>query len=171
MNHTSCLQWDCIASKKYKTLEEVPDGASIAVADDASNLSINLEDLQSIGWLKLKEIPEDSLYTTFDIIENPKNLQLVEMDMFSRFSAMDGDVDLAMSFFSNQSQAKYNFNLLKLFEENVSYPIIAVVREEDKETQWVDDFMDALASETQLERIAEQNKPSLAWKVLFEVAE
>ena len=29
----------------------------------------------------------------------------------------------------------------------------------------------ALASETQLERIAEQNKPSLAWKVLFEVAE
>ena len=153
------------------TLEEVPDGASIAVADDASNLSINLEDLQSIGWLKLKEIPEDSLYTTFDIIENPKNLQLVEMDMFSRFSAMDGDVDLAMSFFSNQSQAKYNFNLLKLFEENVSYPIIAVVREEDKETQWVDDFMDALASETQLERIAEQNKPSLAWKVLFEVAE
>lgn len=86
----------------------MPDGASIAVADDASNLSINLEDLQSIGWLKLKEIPEDSLYTTFDIIENPKNLQLVEMDMFSRFSAMDGDVDLAMSFFSNQSQAKYN---------------------------------------------------------------
>ena len=162
---------DCIASKKYKTLEEVPDGASIAVADDASNLSINLEDLQSIGWLKLKEIPEDSLYTTFDIIENPKNLQLVEMDMFSRFSAMDGDVDLAMSFFSNQSQAKYNFNLLKLFEENISYPIIAVVREEDKETQWVDDCIAALASETQLERIAEQNKPSLAWKVLFEVAE
>ena len=76
-----------------------------------------------------------------------------------------------MSFFSNQSQAKYNFNLLKLFEENISYPIIAVVREEDKETQWVDDFMAALASETQLERIAEQNKPSLAWKVLFEVAE
>ena len=162
---------DCIASKKYKTLEEVPDGASIAVADDASNLSINLEDLQSIGWLKLKEIPEGSLYTTFDIVENPKNLQLVEMDMFSRFSAMDGDVDLAMSFFSNQSQAKYNFNLLKLFEENVSYPIIAVVREEDKEAQWVDDFMAALASETQLERIAEQNKPNFAWKVLFEVAE
>ena len=61
--------------------------------------------------------------------------------------------------------------MLKLFEENISYPIIAVVREEDKETQWVDDFMAALASETQLERIAEQNKPSLAWKVLFEVAE
>ena len=61
--------------------------------------------------------------------------------------------------------------MLKLHTKMNAEQIIAVVREEDKETQWVDDFMDALASETQLERIAEQNKPSLAWKVLFEVAE
>ena len=54
---------DCIASLKYSTLEEVPDGASIAIADDASNLSVNLEDLASIGWLTLAEIPEGSLYT------------------------------------------------------------------------------------------------------------
>lgn len=111
---------DCIVSLKYDSLDEVPDGASIAVADDASNLSVNLEDLASIGWLTLAEIPEGSYYTTFDIVENPKNLQLVEMDMFSRYSALEDDIDLAMSFYSNTSQEKYGFNLLKLFDEEVA---------------------------------------------------
>lgn len=159
---------DCIASQKYKTLEEVPDGASIAIADDASNLSVNLEDLASIGWLTLAEIPEGSLYTTFDILENPKNLKLVEMDMFSRFSAMDGDVDLAMSFYSNTSQAKYGFNLLKLFDENIAYPQVIAVRGEDKDAQWVQDFIYAFTSQTQVDLINEKNVPEMAWKILFE---
>lgn len=160
---------DCIASLKYKTLDEVPDGASIAIADDASNLSVNLEDLASIGWLTLAEIPEGSLYTTFDIIDNPKNLQLVEMDMFSRFSAMNGDVDLAMSFYSNTSQAKYGFNLLKLFDENIAYPQVIAVREEDKDAQWVQDFIAAFTCQEQVDRINAKNVPNLAWKILFEV--
>lgn len=162
---------DCIASIKYTSLEEVPDGASIAIADDASNLSVNLEDLASIGWLTLKEIPEGSLYTTFDILENPKNLDLVEMDMFSRFSAMESDVDLAMGFYSNTSQQKYGFNLLKLFDENIAYPQVVAVREEDKDAQWVADFMEAMTSQTQIDKINEKNDPELAWKILFSVNE
>ena len=159
---------DCIASLKYESLDEVPDGASIAIADDASNLSVNLEDLASIGWLTLAEIPEGSLYTTFDIIDNPKTLQLVEMDMFSRFSAMDGDVDLAMSFYSNTSQAKYGFSLLKLFDENIAYPQVIAVREEDKDAQWVQDFIYAFTSQEQIDRINAKNDPELAWKILFD---
>lgn len=159
---------DCIASMKYTSLDEVPDGASIAVADDASNLSVNLEDLASIGWLTLAEIPEGSYYTTFDIVENPKNLQLVEMDMFSRFSALEDDLDLAMSFYSNTSQEKYGFNLLKLFDEEVAYPQVVAVREEDKDAKWVEDLMAAMTSDAQLERINEKNDPVPAWKILFE---
>ena len=158
---------DCIASLKYASLDEVPDGASIAVADDASNLSVNLEDLASIGWLTLAEIPEGSSYTTFDIVENPKNLQLIEMDMATRFAAMDGDVDLAMGFYTNTAQAKYNFNLLKLFDENIAYPQVVAVREEDKDAKWVEDLMAAMTSEAQVERINAKNDPNLAWKILF----
>lgn len=158
---------DCIASLKYSSLDEVPDGATIAVADDASNLSVNLEDLASIGWLTLAEIPEGSSYTTFDILENPKNLQLIEMDMATRFAAMEGDVDLAMGFYTNTAQAKYNFNLLKLFDENIAYPQVVAVREEDKDAQWVEDLMAAMTSEAQVERINAKNDPNLAWKILF----
>ena len=162
---------DCIVSMEYSSLNEVPDGASIAVADDASNLSVNLEDLASIGWLTLAEIPEGSYYTTFDIIDNPKNLQLVEMDMATRFSALEGDVDLAMGFYTNTAQAKYGFNLLKLFDEEVAYPQVVAVRAEDKDAQWVADFVDAMTSQAQVDRINEKNDPEPAWKILFTVDE
>ena len=162
---------DCLVSMKYTTLEEIPDGASIAIADDASNLSVNLEDLASIGLITLAEIPEGSLYTTFDIVENPKNLKLVEMDMFSRYSALNGDVDLAMSFYTNSAQERYGFNLLKLFDENIAFPQVIAVRNEDKDAQWVQDFVAAFTSQTQIDKINEKNIPNLAWKILFEASD
>jgi len=115
----------------------------------------------------MAEIPEGSLYTTFDIIENPKNRKLVEMDMFSRYSALNGDVDLAMSVYTNSAQERYGFNLLKLFDENVAFPQVIAVRNEDKDTQWVKDFVDAFTSQTQIDKINEKNIPNLAWKILF----
>ena len=158
---------DAIVSKKYASLDEVPNGASIAVADDASNLSVNLEDLASIGWITLKEIPEGAYYTLFDIDENPKDLEFVEVSMFSRFAALEDDVDLAMVFFSNTSQKKYQTNLLKLFDEVAVYPQVVAVREEDKDAQWVKDLMDAMTSDAQVEVINSKNEPDLAWKILF----
>ena len=162
---------DCLVSMKYTSIDEIPDGASIAIADDASNLSVNLEDLASIGLITLAEIPEGSLYTTFDIIDNPKNLKLVEMDMFSRYSALNGDVDLAMSFFTNSAQERYGFNLLKLFDENVAFPQVIAVRNEDKDAQWVQDFVAAFTSQTQIDKINEKNIPEMAWKILFEASD
>lgn len=159
---------DAIVSIKYSSLDEVPDGASIAVANDSSNLSVNLEDLASIGLITLKDVPEGSYYTMFDIEENPKNLELVEMDMFARGAALEGDVDLAMVFYTNSGAEKYGYKLLKLFDENIAYPQVVAVRDEDKDAQWVADLMEAMTSEKQVERINEKNQPELAWKILFE---
>ena len=160
---------DSIVSKKYSSLDEVPNGASIAVADDASNLSVNLEDLASLGWITLKEIPEGSYYTLFDIEENLKELEFVEVSMFARFSALDDGVDMAMVFFSNTSQEKYQTNLLKLFDtEEVAYPVVVAVRGEDKDAQWVKDLMEAMTSEKQVEIIESKNQPALQWKILFQ---
>ncbi|MEG1965453.1 MAG: MetQ/NlpA family ABC transporter substrate-binding protein [Oscillospiraceae bacterium] len=158
---------DAIVSKKYTTLDEVPNGASIAVADDSSNLSVNLEDLASIGWIKLKEIPEGSYYTLFDIEENVKDLKFVDVSMFARFSSLDDGVDLAMVFYSNKSQVKYKTNLLKIFDENIAYPQVIAVQEKDKDAQWVADLTAAMTSDKQVERINEKNIPDFALKILF----
>lgn len=158
---------DSIVSKKYKSLDEVPDGAKIAVANDSSNLSVNLADLASIGWIKLKEVPEGSYYTTFDIVENTKNIELLEMDMFARSASLDGDADLAMTFYTNSAAEKYGYSLLKLFDEEVAYPQVVAVRDEDKNAKWVADLMEAMTSDKQVEKINEKNEPEMAWKILF----
>ena len=159
---------DSIVSLKYSSVDEVPDGATIAVANDDSNLSVNLEDLQELGWIKLKDIPEDSYYTLFDIEENKKNLNFLEVDMSSRAAALQDEADLAMIFYTNTGAAKYGYHLLKIFDENIAYPQVVAVRDEDKDSQWVKDLMKAFTSDEQVERINEKNQPDVCWKILFE---
>lgn len=130
-------------------------------------MSVNLADLASIGWIKLKEVPEGSYYTTFDIVENTKNIELLEMDMFARSASLDGDADLAMTFYTNSAAEKYGYSLLKLFDEEVAYPQVVAVRDEDKDAKWVADLMEAMTSDKQVEKINEKNKPEMAWKILF----
>ncbi|MDU5947545.1 MAG: MetQ/NlpA family ABC transporter substrate-binding protein, partial [Paenibacillus macerans] len=42
-------------SKKYKSMEELPDGATIAIANDPSNIARSLMMLDKAGVIKLKE--------------------------------------------------------------------------------------------------------------------
>ena len=87
---------DILVSKKYKTLDELPEGAKILVANDNANRGRELKLLESAGLLKLTEGVE--LPTTFDIVENPKNLEIVEVDARSRVGALpDADAMVAPS--------------------------------------------------------------------------
>ena len=69
--------------------------------------------------------------------ENKKNLNFLEVDMFSRAAALQDEADLAMIFYSNTGAAKYGYHLLKIFDENIAYPQVVAVRDEDKDSQWV----------------------------------
>lgn len=62
-----------------KTLEELPDGATIAVPNDATNEARALQLLAAQGLIELKE--DASLNATpNDITSNPKNLQFKELE-------------------------------------------------------------------------------------------
>ena len=62
-----------------KTLEELPDGATIAVPNDATNEARALQLLAAQGLIKLKE--DAGLNATpNDITSNPKNLQFKELE-------------------------------------------------------------------------------------------
>mgnify|MGYP001408553045 CR=1 FL=1 len=64
-------------SKKIKSLDELEDGATIAVPNDPTNESRALDILEKQGLMKFKEL---ALKTALDVIENPKNIQLKELD-------------------------------------------------------------------------------------------
>ncbi len=61
----------------YTSIDEIPDGASIAIPNDGSNESRALKLLADNGLITLSET--DDLYDLSHVAENPKNLVLVEL--------------------------------------------------------------------------------------------
>ena len=79
---------------KTTSLDELQDGATIAVPNDTTNEARALLLLEAQGLIKLKEdagLPA----TKNDIVENPKNLQLYEVEA-AQLPRVIGDVDVAV---------------------------------------------------------------------------
>jgi len=66
-------------SKKHASVAELPEGAVIGVPNDPSNEGRALRVLQNEGLIKLKD-GTGILATTADIAENPKNVEIKELD-------------------------------------------------------------------------------------------
>ncbi|MDR2346237.1 MAG: hypothetical protein LBE18_09240 [Planctomycetaceae bacterium] len=67
-------------SKKYKSLNDLPNGARISVANDLGNGFRAFIILADAGLIKIKEGIEPIDVTQNDITENPKNLKFIEVD-------------------------------------------------------------------------------------------
>lgn len=79
-----------------KALDELAEGDKIAVTNDPSNETRALLLLQSAGLIKLAEdVGPDSSVTALDIKENPKNLEIVELNA-ELIPASLGDVAFAV---------------------------------------------------------------------------
>lgn len=88
-------------SKKIKRFDEVPDGATVSIANDPINGARGLQLYQKAGLLKLTPGLGDDV-TVADIEENPKNLRIVELEAPQLYRALDdvavGQVSVAFLF-------------------------------------------------------------------------
>ncbi len=66
-------------SKSVKRLEDVPKGASVAIANDPVNAARGLHLLEKAGLLSLKPGLGDAV-TVADVVQNPKGLRILELD-------------------------------------------------------------------------------------------
>lgn len=66
-----------VYSSTIKSLDELKEGATVAVPNDPSNEARSLRVLEGAGLIKLKE---GELVTPKDITENPKNLKFEELE-------------------------------------------------------------------------------------------
>lgn len=82
-----------IYSEKYDSLDELPDGAKIAVNSAPTSLGYNIQTLVRAGLITLDD-SEELLPTPSNIAENPKNLELIELDG-AQIPAAVLDVDAA----------------------------------------------------------------------------
>lgn len=82
-----------IFSDKIEDVEDLEDGAEVALPNDVSNESRALLLLQQADLIELDE-DKGNMPTTNDITANPKNLQFEELDANQTIRSLD-DVDIA----------------------------------------------------------------------------
>lgn len=116
---TTYLEPMGIYSSKVKSIEEVPDGALVALADNPANTARGLRLLQAAGLIKLKDDFNSGTGTVNDIVDNPKNLDFKLIDDTTGPRVIQ-DVDLVL--IGNTIALEGGLNVLKdsLFHEEIS---------------------------------------------------
>jgi D-methionine transport system substrate-binding protein len=136
-----------IYSKKIKDIKEVPDNAKVGIPNDPSNEARALLLLQKANLITLKSGAGVSA-TKLDIVENPKKLQIVELDAAQLPRSLP-DVDLAV--INTNFAVPAGLSPLKdaIFHEDADSPYanIVVVRAKDASDPRVKQLVDALHSE------------------------
>lgn len=137
--------WTGLYSVKADSIEELPDGGKVAVAEDASNLDLDLKRLEEVGLIKLTD-EEKELYGLADIVENPHNYEFVQAD-HTKYVNMD---DYTLLTGSSNTMASAGVDptehLLKSFvDESLAHGMCILPG--NKDTQWAKDLMKAYTSD------------------------
>ena len=136
-------------SKKIKALSELQDGAQVALPNDPTNLGRSLLLLQKVGLIKLKD-NVGLLPTVLDVVENPKNLKLVELEAPQLPRSLDDD-QIALAIINTTYASQINLTPTKdgLFVEEKDSPYVnlIVAREDNKDADNVKKFVQAYQSD------------------------
>ncbi len=134
-------------SKKYKSVADLPDGATVAIQNDPTNGSRALQILANNGVIKLRD-PTSVTAGIIDISDNPKKLKFVELDA-AQLSRSLPDVDAASINNNYAIQAGLDPVRDSLLKEPLESPWVNIlaVREEDKDKPWVKQLVEAYHSE------------------------
>lgn len=137
-----------IYSKKHKGVAELPEGAVIGVPNDPSNEGRALLVLQEQGVIKLKE-GTGILATVADVAENPKNVEIKELDAGIVGRTVD-DLDAAVvnTNWALQSGLAIEDRIAIETIENNPYRNFIAVREADKDQPWVKTLVSSYQNDT-----------------------
>ncbi|MGL5006022.1 MAG: MetQ/NlpA family lipoprotein [Plesiomonas sp.] len=134
-------------SKKIKALSELKEGATVSLPNDPTNLGRSLLLLQAQGLLTLKE-GSGLNATVLDIVANPKQLKLIELEAPQLPRSLD-DVDLAIINTTYASQIGLTPPKDGLFVEDKASPYVnlIVARDNNKDEENVKNFVKAFQTE------------------------
>ncbi|TLV20674.1 MetQ/NlpA family lipoprotein [Klebsiella indica] len=147
-------------SKKIKNISELPDGATITLSNEATTLGRSLLLLQAQGLIKLKE-GVGYLPTTLDIINNPKQLKIVEVDTPQLTRTLD-DPNVALSIINTNFSAQAGLSAARdgLFMEGPDSPYVNAIvsRQDNKDSKKVQELKNAFQTQDVADKAAEVYK-------------
>ena len=123
-------------SHRIKNISELPEGATVTISNETTTLGRSLLLLQAQGLLKLKP-GVGYLPTTLDIIDNPKQLKIVEVDTPQLTRTLD-DPNVSLSIINTNFSAQAGLSAARdgLFMEGPDSPYVnaIVAREDNKDS-------------------------------------
>ncbi|WP_130834823.1 MetQ/NlpA family ABC transporter substrate-binding protein [[Erwinia] mediterraneensis] len=147
-------------SHKLKKIDELEDGATITLSNEATTLGRSLLLLQAQGLIKLKE-GVGYLPTTLDIVANPKNLKLVEVDTPQLTRTLD-DPNVSLSIINTNFSAQAGLSATRdgLFMEGAASPYVnaLVTRQENKDDEKIRKLIQVFQSDAVLKKAQEVYK-------------
>ena len=154
-------------SVNHASLDEVADGMTVAIPNDASNTARCLLILQKIGWIKFDDSVESSAVTVDDIVENPYNLDFTEQKSLTIPAAIE-DYDyvaITGSVVWNARESLAEKNAVTLAYEDVQPHLIlqVTVKEENANADWAQAIVAAYHSDAFKAYMAENNGDGLWW--------
>lgn len=138
-------------SKDYTELEEIPEGASITLPDDATNVSRALHLLSQAGLITLKDGKTVGL-TVEDIESNPKNLQFEDRVPLTSLAQRYSETGLAIMYPTYARSLELEGDEQRLYVEEQDdvtegYAISLVARSDNKDSDGIKALIDHITSD------------------------
>lgn len=110
-----------IYSDQYKKVDEIPDGATIAIARDNADVARGLRLLANAGLITLKS-DFSALSGVSDIADNPHHFDFKEIDDTTGVSLLKNDKSVAAVLISNSVSQAGGLNVLKdsIYHESIN---------------------------------------------------
>ncbi len=144
------------AGSKTK-LEDLADGDTIAVPNDASNTARAYALLQKAGWIKLDPKKDLATVTQQDIVENPHHLKFTEMKSLN-IPSVRTDFSFIVITGSIVYNAKIDPSTALLKETILPHLLLQlVVADKNKDAQWARDIVEAYHSKEFADYMAKNN--------------
>ncbi|MBF6978788.1 hypothetical protein IU403_06475 [Aerococcaceae bacterium zg-BR22] len=157
---------------KYKSLEDIKDGAAVAVPSDPTNQARALLILASYDLITLKE-GVGFKATIDDVEENPHNLKFSEVDLLNLTSAYEDGVDLVFNYPTYIEKVGLTPDDALMLEKDPeqTFAVSLVVREGNKDSEATKALVKAFTSKEVhqfLEKLAQKGHLEPAFELKAE---
>ena len=140
-----------IYSKKYKSLDEIEDGATVIMSSSVPDHGRILSLFEAKGLIKLKDGIDKTAATLDDIVENPKNLEFkydYAPDMLPTiYNNNEGDLVVINSNFALDAGLNPLEDSIAIEDEDSPYVNIIAVRKGDENREEIKTLVEVLHSE------------------------
>jgi len=133
-------------SQRHKSLDTVPDGATVTLPADPVNAARALNILAAIGWVTIKPGANPLSVSERDIASNPKRLKLVPLDAAQApRSLADADLAAVQGNFAVASGLQLS-EALKLENMTLPYVNVVAVKRSNENAKFAKDIVAAYQS-------------------------